>query len=230
MKKVILSLVMLIGIGITSVKSQEEASSPFTVGADIYSNYVWRGSKFGTGPAFQPSVKFNKGIFTAGVWGSFDASGYTEADPYVSIALSNGLSLGLTDYYYPTAKVDGEWVGTKYFEFDPDSSFHALELNLGYTIKSLSLSANYIFNESAGALSSGGDMYFQATYAFSNASVFVGAGDGWHTSDTEFAVCNIGVSTSKTIKLSDTFSIPVNGSVILNPEKEQLFVVVGLSF
>jgi hypothetical protein len=73
-------------------------------------------------------------------------------------------------------------------------------------------------------------MYFQAGYSFTYFNLFVGAGDGWHTSDGEFALCNVGIGTSKTIKLTETFSIPVIGQVILNPEKEQLFVVVGFSF
>jgi hypothetical protein len=54
-------------------------------------------------------------------------------------------------------------------------------------------------------------------------------GDGWHTSDAEIAVCNLGIGTSKTIKITDSFSIPVTGQVVLNPEKEQLYMVVGFS-
>lgn len=31
---------------------EEESSSPFNVGADLVSSYLWRGTKFGTGPAY----------------------------------------------------------------------------------------------------------------------------------------------------------------------------------
>jgi hypothetical protein len=201
---------------------EEEKASPFSVGADVYSNYIWRGTKFGTGPAFQPGIKFTTGGLTIGAWGSFDAAGYQEADLYFSYSLPFGLSFGLTDYYYP---------GLKYFTFSGDTASHAFEINLGYTIKGLTLSGNYILNQSnnGGAGSVGDDMYFQATYAFKNFNIFVGAGDGWHTSDAEFAVCNLGIGTSKTIKITDSFSIPVTGQVVLNPEKEQLYMVVGFS-
>jgi hypothetical protein len=205
-------------IPLMSNAQEEEKVSPFSVGADFYSNYIWRGSKFGTGPAFQPSVKFAAKGLTIGVWGSFDAGGYTEADPYISYSFPFGLSLGVTDYYYPTA-------GGKLFS---DSS-NAVELNLGYALKGLSLSANYIVNEAAYPASAGADMYFQAGYAFKNFNVSIGAGDGWHTSDTEFNVCHIAVGTSKTIAITDKFSVPVSGSVIVNPEKEQLFIVVGFT-
>jgi hypothetical protein len=201
-----------------NVNAQEKSSS-WSTGVDLYSSYVWRGTKFGSGPAVQPSVKFTAGGLTLGVWGSFDASGYTEADPYISYNLPFGLSLGMTDYYYPGS------AGSALFS---DNS-HAAELNLGYSTGGLSLSANYILNEAAIPASAGGDMYFQAGYAFKNFSLAVGAGNGWHTSDTEFNICNISLGTSKTIEITDKFSIPVNGSVIVNPEKEQLFVVVGIS-
>jgi hypothetical protein len=85
-------------------------------------------------------------------------------------------------------------------------------------------------NEAALPLSSGKDMYFQAAYAFTNFNITVGAGDGWHTSDSEFNVCLVGIGTGKVIKLSDTFSIPVTGQVIYNPDRNLLHVVAGISF
>ena len=214
-KKITLIVFTVLAICSLNVKAQEveEKVSPFTVGADIYSNYIWRGTKLGTGPAFQPSVKFNKGFLTLGVWGSFDASGYTEVDPYISIALPFGLSIGMTDYYFP--HLGGS--------FSADSA-NAYEVNVGFTKGGLSLSANYILNEATTAASSGKDMYFQAAYAFTNFNVSVGAGDGWHTSDTEFNVCHVAIGTGKVIKLSDTFSIPVTGQVIYNPDRDVMYV------
>jgi len=219
-KKITLIVFTLLAICTLNVKAQEEEKkSPFTAGADFYSNYIWRGTKFGTGPAFQPSVKFNSGILTIGVWGSFDASGYTEADPYISLGFKNGLNIGLTDYYYPGL------AGSKFTE----SNSNAYELNAGFTTGGLSLSANYILNKAAIPASAGEDKYFQAGYAFKNFNIAVGAGDGWHTSDGKFNVCNITLGTGKTIKLTDSFSIPVTGQVIFNPEKNQMFMVVGFS-
>ena len=201
------------------ISAQEETSGPdFTTGADIVSNYIWRGTKYGLGPAFQPSVEFSAGGFTVGVWGSFDASGYTETDPYISYSLPFGVSIGFTDYYYPGS-------GGSFFS----DSTNAFELNLGYSIKGLSLSANYIFNEAAVPNNSGSDLYFEAGYDFGKFNVALGAGNGWHTVDNEFNVCNISVGTSKTIEITDKFSVPVSGLVILNPDRKQLFVVVGFT-
>jgi hypothetical protein len=214
-------IVAVILLTTTQVMAQEEEpKSNFIVGTDVYTNYIWRGTKFGTGPSLQPSVKFVTSGLTLGVWGSFDASGYAETDPYISYSFPFGLSLGVSDYYYP---------GLLVFEISDTAGSHALEINAGFTKEGLSLSANYIVNKAGYAGSAGGDMYFQAGYAFKYFNIFLGAGDGWHTSDGDFAICNLGIGTSKIIKVTDTFSIPVNGQVILNPEREHLYVVVGFS-
>ena len=215
MKKIYALLAALV---LTTVVASD-LKAQFTAGVDLYSSYVWRGSKF-AGPSVQPSVKFTTGGLTAGVWGSYDFTGYKETDPYISYSSPIGLSVGVTDYYYEGDITD----------FSDSTGSHALEVNLGYTIKGLSLSGNYIVNEAGGAASMGGDMYFQATYAFRSFSAFVGAGNGWHTSDSKFNVCNIGIQASKSIDLTEKFSIPVTGQIIVNPDKKQLFMVVGLSF
>jgi uncharacterized protein (TIGR02001 family) len=203
----------------TPVHAQSDSSSSgFNIGADFYSNYVWRGSKYGQGPAFQPTVEYSKGGFAIGVWGSFDASGYMEADPYISYTLPFGLSVGFFDYYYP-----GE--GVSFFS----DTCNAYEANLGYTVGGLSLSANYIFNEAAAAGSAGKDLYFEAGYSFKYFNVALGAGNGWHTSDGEFNVCNILFGATKTIDITEKFSVPVTGQIILNPDKKQLYVVIGFT-
>lgn len=222
-KKIISAVLMvLIVISTFQLNAQgEHKNSNFTVGADLYTNYTWRGSRLGSGPALQPSVKYVTGGLSVGVWGSFDASGYMETDPYISYSFPFGLSLGVTDYYYPALP---------FFEMSDTAGSQAFEINAGFTKGILSLSANYILNEAGGAASAGGDMYFQAGLNFSNFSLFAGAGNGWHTSDGEFAVCNVGIGTTKALKITDSFSIPVTGQVIFNPEKEGLFVVAGFSF
>jgi len=212
---------------------EEEKKSPFSLGADVVSSYVWRGSKVGTGPNIQPWMKFSAGGFTLGAWGStsfhFDTD-IAELDLYTSYTFGFGLTLGVTDYYYQ---------GTPYFQFQGDTSGHAFEINVAYTIKDLSLSGNYIINDASNGEPAnkpgGGDMYFEAAYAFKNFGVFLGAGNGWHTTykdngDDVFAVCNIGVKAAKELKITDKFSLPISGALSLNPDKEELNLVIGISF
>ena len=205
--------------------SQNEKTSPFTSGADFFSSYIFRGTKFGTGPAIQPTIKYSGSSVTLGAWGSVDFSGYQEADLYLSFSLPAGLSLGLTDYYYP---------GLKYFDYSDTSGSHAFEVNFGFSKGNFSLSANYILNKAGGAASLGGDKYFQAGYSFKYFNIFIGAGDGWHTFNPatgkdKFTVCNLGLGTTKNIKVTDSFRIPVTGQLVFNPDKEQMYLVVGFT-
>ena len=208
-----------------SLFAQDSADSRFNVGADFYSSYIWRGSKFGTGPSIQPEIEYSGNWLKVGAWGAFDFTGYQEADLYFSISLPAGLSIGLTDYYFPDLQ---------YNDFTKATGSHAYELNAGFSAGNLNLAANFVFNRAGGAGSLGGDKYFQADYSFKLINIFIGAGDGWHTYDPEtlkdkFAVCNLGIGSSKTIKVTDSFSIPVNAQVIFNPDKNQMFLVIGFT-
>lgn len=210
-------LVVLV-IGILEVKAQ------FNVGADLVSRYIFRGVDYGNSAAIQPTVSYTAGKFTVGAWGSYGLSGeepFREADLYMSYAFDFGLTLGLTDYYYP---------GTKWGEFDNEVSSHAFEANIGYGIAGLSLSGNYIINNSInGAGAKDGTIYFEAGYTFKQFEIFVGAGDGWHSSSSNFEVVNVGIGTSKDVKVTGTFSIPIFGKAIYNPNAEEFNIVFGLS-
>lgn len=195
--------------------AQEKGS--INIGADVVSNYMWRGTKFGNGAAFQPTLEFSKGGFAIGAWGSYgfaDAE-FAEADLYASYSFDFGLSLGVTKYYFPPAS---------FF----DGKEHAFEINGGFEAGIFSISANYMVNEAAGSV--GGDLYFEAGITTGPVNWFVGAGDGWHTPDGKFALCNVGLTGSKEIQITDSFLLPVFSSVILNPKTEQFHLVVGISF
>lgn len=212
----------IIAIAVTtvvSVKAQE-----ITAKADLVSSYVWRGTQY-AGFSVQPSVTYTDGGFSLGAWGSVgvknsDVFAYREMDLFASYAFDFGLTLGLTDYYYP---------GTDYFDVSEVTGAHGFEVNLGYAIKDFSLSANYMLNQAGGAETAGGDTYFELGYAFKTFSIFAGAGSGWHTPDGSFGLVNVGLKTTKEIKFSDSFSLPLTGSVVLNPTTQQFYVVAGIS-
>ncbi len=229
MKRVIVFLLFVFAF--VATKAQ------FSVGADVVSRYIWRGVYYGNSPMVQPTVEYEAGNFTVGAWGSFafaqgfdGEDAYNEADLYASYAFDFGLNVGLSDYYYP---------GSKWGEFGDKSSSHAFELNLGYDIKDLSISANYMLNNSSeGAGAEDGITYFELGYAFSDmVSLAVGGGDGWVTKADEitgeysdnFQVTNVCLTVTKEIALSEKFSLPVFSQLILNPNTEQFNIVFGFS-
>jgi hypothetical protein len=186
--------------------------SPISAGLDLYSTYVWRGVAY-SGPSVQPYLEFSSGGFAIGAWGSQGIDGFQEMDLYTGYTFDFGLSLGITDYYYP---------GSQFF----DDAVHAFELNGAHSLGDLSISGNYIF---AGDGAVGDDVYFELGYSAGPADLFIGGGDGWHSTNTEFTIVNIGVGTTKIIEITENFSIPVSGAVILNPDTEQFYITAGLS-
>ena len=199
-----------------SVSGSKEAAAQVEVstGMDLYSTYVWRGVAY-SGPSWQPYVDLAVGDLTIGAWGSQGNDGFQEMDLYISYSLGD-LSAGLTSYYYPGSN----WT---------EEGSQAYEVNLGYSLGSISIGANYILNEAESAGSDGGDMYFELGYSGSAADIFIGAGDGWHSGNGDFGLVNIGVTKSKDIIITESFSIPLTGAVIYNPDSEQLYILAGIS-
>lgn len=228
MKKTLLiaaSMLLLIAITAPTVKAQE-----VDAGLDIYSSYVWRGIKFGEGAAFQPWVEFSVGGFAIGAWGSYCVTDNeaAEADLYASYGFDLGenasLSLTVTDYYFPGTTADPvSWT---------DGDNHFFEPMVGVGVGAFSFTAAYMFYDGAGKDGdASGDMYLEAAVTAGPVDISLGGGNGAYSmkDDAGFDICNIGISTSKEIKITDSFSLPLSGAVILNPSYESFHVVVGIS-
>jgi len=179
-----------------------------TIGADVVSRYVWRGTDFGNAAAVQPSIETTIGPVALGAWGSWsispgptDASG-NECDLYASTTVGP-VGLTLTDYFFPA------YAGTDSL-LNVDK--HVFELSGGADVGPVSVLA--------AANVSGDDdnsTYLELTYgAFS-----LGLGNGAYSTDGEFAPVSIGVSASR-----DNFS----ASYIINPNQETSFLVFGVNF
>lgn len=202
----------------------QEAESRWTAGTDLVSSYVWRGLYL-SNAAVQPSLVFESGGFSAGAWGSASFDGVLEADLFLGYTFDFGLSLGVTDYYFPS--IEG---GNDYFDVTKATGAHIFELNGGYEVGGLSLSANYVLNEAGGAGSAGGDKYFEAAYAFGNVSLFVGGGDGLQSLSGDFSITNVGISVTKELQITPSFTLPITCSAILNPDREKFYLVAAVSF
>lgn len=211
-KKVMATIAGVVTLSITGLQAQTDSTSIFTsdAGMDVYSSYVWRGAKFGTGAAFQPWVKMQAKGFTLGSWSSVNTGGVEafESDLYASYNFDFGLGVAVTDYYF----------GGAYF----GDSVHYVEPSITFSKSGFSFLGAYMFNAE--------DSYVELGYAFPLFTIAVGAGDGAYTTDGEFMVCNVTVKKSKTLQISDKFSLPLTGAVTLNPSSEGIYGYVGISF
>jgi len=195
-----------------SFNGTQAQESSWTTGVDLVSSYIWRGTKFGSGPAFQPSLEYAKGGFAIGAWGNycFSDNQALESDLYMSLTSKSGLGITVSDYYFPTAK----WF---------KGSSHYIEPMISFKKEKFSLLAAYMLGDGVK------DLYLEAGVTAGPVNLTLGAGDGQYTAGGKFNVCNIGLSTSKEVKITESFSLPVSGSLILNPSSEQFFIVVGIS-
>ncbi|NQU88056.1 MAG: hypothetical protein HQ541_20095 [Mariniphaga sp.] len=215
-----LTLLLIVFTTVFSLGVNAQGNS-WDTGLDIYNTYIWRGTKFGAGPAFQPWVEFSNGGFAIGAWGSYsgavlsgDSDSFMEADLYASYGFDLGensaFSLIVTDYYFP----ESPWLeGTSHF-IEP-----AVSVELG----SFSFMGGYMLSDGVS------DIYLEAGLSAGPVNFILAAGDGAYTIDGDFGICNIGISTSKEVAISESFSLPVSGAVILNPSSEAFHIVVGIS-
>jgi hypothetical protein len=217
----------------------ESYTQSLKVGADLVNRYIWRGTDFGASPSIQPKVELGAGGFTVGFWGAYPTAttGTEEVDFYggynIDLSNSGSIFLGFTDYMFPTSNFEL----TNFNNYDDleGAGSHFIEINAGYSGPEnlpISLSFNiFVHNVQDNPI------YLQLGYSTSiedvGFSLFIGgaAGDGavYYGSTRTFDIVNTGIAASKEIKLSDSFSLPVFGSVIVNPATEKLFYVVGIS-
>jgi Bacterial protein of unknown function (Gcw_chp). len=90
MKKYIYVFALLLAIG--SAKAQKV---DFSVGADIVSSYVWRGS-YQTSVAVQPAMGMSIGGFSLSAWGSVPFEGIAKEVDFTASYEIAGLSLAIS--------------------------------------------------------------------------------------------------------------------------------------
>ncbi|WP_163322239.1 TorF family putative porin [Draconibacterium mangrovi] len=220
MKKTLLitaSLLLLFVVSISNVKAQEVST-----GLDIYSSYLWRGAKFGTGAAFQPGVEFSAGGFAIGAWGSYSTGSEeaAEADLYMGYGFDLGenasLSFTLTDYYFPGS----DWTEGESHYFEP-----MVSLGVG----AFTFTAAYMEGLGDDEINTTSDLYLEAAVSAGPVDITLGGGDGQYTDDGDFNICNIMVGTSKEVQITESFTLPVSGAVMLNPSTGGFHIAVGIS-
>jgi hypothetical protein len=233
-----------------TVKSQEVSStSHFKVSADLVSSYVWRGSLSTSAPTpnLQPTLAFTQGNFEIGVWGSTDFAGsYKELDTYLSYTAGQ-FKFTFTDYNWNFDK-------TNYFDYLNRATGHRLEGSIGYTGSEnlpISITWNTMFygfdKQADDTTKQAFSTYIELGYSRGIATVFFGFTPwtglynnyGVTAFDPEagkksFSIVNIGTSVTKTVKITDSFSLPVKATLIVNPSAtysrgDYVSLVIGIT-
>ncbi len=218
----------------------------FSFGMDLVTRYVWRGDELGINgdgnstSHFQPNASLtynlrNAGALVLGFWGSYGFNGaYSENDYFLSYSLPTSAGNFLfmfTDYCFPD-----QGIAITNFEGQGNGA-HTIEALVGYTLPgsfpvSINLSTN-IHNDAPGNKSFYGEINFPFTLADTDFSFFAGAALGksyWHNISTDkVEFNNVGFKGSKSIKISQEYSLPVSIYWIYNPHQKKTFLVFKLS-
>ena len=211
------------------------------VGADFVSRYVWRGTDFGESFSVQPSLAVRFSGFEAGTWGSYslaaDAALSNEVDLWVGYTVetetAGSVTIAVTDYYFPFPGAADE--GMDFFNFKNDGGgAHWVEPSLSY-----SGPAVFPITVYAGIMALNdpeNSVYAEISYPFSferDVEIRFTAGASLMESEfygtPGFNFVNLGLSGTKVMKITDSFSIPLRVAYVLNPNARTNFLVLGVS-
>jgi hypothetical protein len=236
--------------------AEKEGGVAFSVGADVVSSYVWRGA-YQAGVSVQPSVGVEYAGVSLSSWGSVDlGGGFKEVDFSLGYSAA-GFDFAVTDYWWSGEGAYSYF--SRSISYDPadDSkkvSDHRFEATLAYTLPveklplKLSWSTFFAGNDfkvdDAGKVSRAFSTYIEASFPFTVKEVPLEAALGvrpWESPSYEqgnppayyskdFAAVNLSLKASKELKITDSFTLPVFGQLIFNPNSEDVFLVFGISF
>lgn len=213
-------------------------------GADIVSRYVWRGIDFGQSASVQPTIELTSGGFALGTWGSFAITdaGANELDLYASYT-AGPFTVGVTDYYFPTdgSPDFGVTSGSDFFNYE-EGGAHYIEPFVSYSggdaLPLTITAATIVHNDPEYST------YIEAAYGFAVGETELGLavgtvvvldpkadsnGSDFYNTTRNATVMNIALSAGREIPITDQFTLPVFGQLILNPEYDRAFLVFGIS-
>ena len=265
MKKAVIILALVLTSTLTFAQDAPPAAAPvaaapavkFAAAVDVVAPYLWRGIALNsTGKvAFQPYASLTiSDKFTFGVWGTTNLSNdakefnksYNEFDWYASYQACSIAKILVSDYYFDFAGARG-----KYFNYDRTST-QAIDLSLLLNFASKGVPLDFQWN----TLIAGNDFnnsgsrnyssYAEMGYTQSIASAgidlraFAGAvvnSSIYYVTDG-FKFTNVGLNAAKSIKFSESFSLPVflrytyndNGNYNTSGHLKRNFISGGMTF
>lgn len=212
-----------------TAKAQDKVEA--SVGMDIVSGYVWRGQDLG-GVSLQPGASVAYKGFSLAAWGSvgFESSDAKEFDLTLGYS-TRGFSVSVTDYWFNS--------GPGYFHYGARNTAHVFEAQVGYDFGPVAVNWYTNFAGADGVKADGDRAY--SSYISVAAPFKLGGLDWtaevgatpWETDfygASGFAVCDVSLGASKSIKITDSFSLPLFAKATWNPCSEGAYFVAGLSF
>jgi len=227
---------ILLAIGfVASATAFGQEKVETTIAADVVSQYIWRGQDLGH-VSVQPTLGVSYKGLSLTAWGSVgltDANDTKEFDLTASYTLG-GFNIGITDYWFN----DGLDPDARYFKYGAHSTNHLFEATVGYDFGPVALQWYTNFAGNDGVNKDGKRAY--SSYFEANVPFRLGGAEWTATAGavpfattsyatTGFAVTNLALKATKSIKVTDSFSLPLFAQVAANPCSGCAYLVLGFT-
>lgn len=218
------------------VSNTDSSNFSFELKADLVSRYVWRGMNLSESPSIQPTMSIAYKNLTFGTWGSysFAKEQLQEVDLFLSYE-SDYLKFTLNDYYNP---FDSIGMNGDYFVLENSKTRHIIEGVFGiHDPKDIPIAVEFSMMFYGNDFNSKGERLF-STYVEINYSgkfqnieykPFIGLTPSKSYYGEKAGIVNLGIIGTKKIKLKEEQEIPMSVGFILNPQKQNVYLVFGLS-
>lgn len=212
-------------------------ASPFGLGLDLQTKYVWRGMEMmaqNSSPVVFPSLNYSwNGLYVYAMGGYALNGQYAEVDFGISYTWK-GVSIGFNDYYYPV--VDG--INDNYL--DGMNNGHWLEATLSYAPENLPLwimasnffygADRYLDGNGKGHQAYSSYLEIGTYYDFledNRVSLAVGAAlnkSCYNAYQKNFSICNIECKYTYNVSFKNDWTLPLGVAFIYNPVFDKPYV------
>ena len=236
--KLSLFIVCILSLKAFESRAQANEGSPWYVSCELSSKYVWRGLEYGKSPTLFPSINYESSSFLAALSGAYAFDGsHQEVDVGLSYTIKDMVTLGLNDYYFPSAVGQND----SYFRFCHSDTGHNVEASATLTPAKLPMWLKlscYVYGadkDSTGkqAYSTYAELGYQ--YVFKNEdklslALGVNLNKGFYTDYEQGAnVVNIMLKYESWFTFNK-FRLPVSASYVLNPYRNKSYFTFSVYF
>ena len=213
-------------------------SSNFHLSLDLQTKYMWRGMEMMTeesSPVVFPGINYQwKGLYAYAMGGYAINGKYAEVDLGVSYTWK-GLTLGLSDYYYPTVNgKDDEYVGGKHngHWLEACITYAPEKVPLWITISNFFAGDDDAYDDDSGNKKQAYSTYMEVGtyYDFldnNRLSLAVGMTPNkscYTNYQKKFAVCNLDLKYTYNVQFKNGWTLPLSAEYIYNPSFDKSYV------
>ena len=213
-------------------------SSNFHLSLDLQTKYMWRGMEMMTeesSPVVFPGINYQwKGLYAYAMGGYAINGKYAEVDLGVSYTWK-GLTLGLSDYYYPTVNgKDDEYVGGKHngHWLEACITYAPEKVPLWITISNFFAGDDDAYDDDSGNKKQAYSTYMEVGtyYDFldnNRLSLAVGMTPNkscYTNYQKKFAVCNLDLKYTYNVQFKNGWTLPLSAKYIYNPSFDKSYV------